>query len=309
MSNLPGKKRPYQDQLRYKHMVARLQGQPGYKLNAILQQELARGKRWRIDATLEAINSGDWTTTWQYINKDDAFRSIGRYGRLTAFNRMIDILQVKPYERVTGRRETPASHDSMYRCFDEAVIHGHYRIAEAAWRYGATADAVLDSKYEFPRAMSIAVQEKDLTKIDYLLSRGADASYHLAKAIYTGNTALVAHFLDAGADPNYIYDMFRNNLALAVRCERDDIFDLLVARGADVTKCADEIYAPLLTRHTANNAEAIEANTQAIRRLRAAGVPVSENVLTYAKNRGKLAGFEDAVDKKPSLQPKPPHKS
>lgn len=298
MSTLPGKKRAYQDHLRYKHMVARLSKLPAYKQEAALVAELARGKRWRIDAAIEALFDPAGDHRWD-VDIHDLFKMVGRYGRLTAFTRLADLYAFKPYDYATAKSWTPASNDVVHRCFDEAVIHGHYRVAEACRYYGARTDVFLDSKMtEHPRAMHVAISDKDLRKIDYLLGRGGDAGYSLFTAILKADADVVTHLLDRGADPNYAspYGEVRP-LSQAVRYSKYDIFDLLVARGADVTQGADDMYGTLLQRHT--------LDTKAVLHLRDAGVPVSEKILAYARQKGVAGAFEDVVVSKPANpQPK-----
>jgi hypothetical protein len=284
MSNLPGKKRPYQDHLRYKHMVARLQGLPVYKKEAALIVELARGRRWRIDAALEAACTGEGQEKFA-INWDDVYKLIGRYGRLTALSRVAEIFALESFDPATPPDDRHPRHRGVHRCFDEAVIHGHYRVAEQCWKLGGRTNVYLDHREEseLPRAMNAAIAEKDFSKIDYLLSRGGDATYSLSSAVAQGDLSIVAHLLDRGADPNAAASGSFSMLETALAYCQDEVFDLLVARGADVAQHADALYFRLITR-SAGEAEGVK-------KLKDAGVPVSDETLRRAARAGKAHLF------------------
>lgn len=183
--------RAYKTHLRYKHMVARLEGLPFYKKEAALLQEIAKGRRWRIDAAIEAIKPAEF----QYMNTLDIFKNIGRFGRLTALDSLSKAM------RINGKADEYSTPNQFIAAFDAAAINGHYRVADYCAREGAKPDLMM-SQYEYPRAMSIAIEERDFAKIDYLLNKGANVQYHFAKALHKHDIELVAYFIARGADVN-----------------------------------------------------------------------------------------------------------
>ncbi len=226
MSSLPGKKRAYQDHLRYKHMVVRYSQLPFYAQETAILAELAKGKRWRIDAALEAL----CVTGHRYnVDRGAFFQTAARYGRLTAMHRLAVIYKAEKIDRRSDV-ETPSTY-GINAAFDMAVINGHYRVADFLRQYGAAPYFMID-RQTWPRAMYVAVCEGNVKKIDYLLSCGGSADQPLFTAIEFGHADVVKHLLDAGANINARHDMERMTpLDMAHRLQNQPIADLLVARG------------------------------------------------------------------------------
>lgn len=239
MSQLPGKQRPYQDHLRYKHMVARLKDRPFYEIENAVLAELAKGKRWRIDAALEALAQNP--DRYNYMNYPGIFETAARFGRLTAMHRLTAIYKS---EKMSPDSDRGRSH-GIVEAFDMAALHGHYRVADFLKQFGGTPDTMLrDNRH--PRAMSFAIMHNDVKKIDYLLNAGADAAYYLGRAISSRNLSVVARLLDAGADTNFKAQGHWTPLHLAARLGDISMVELLVERGADVKLCANDLLYDLV---------------------------------------------------------------
>lgn len=236
MSALPGPKRPYQDHLRYKHMVARLDKLPFYKLEAAVLAEIAKGRRWRIDAALEALAKNKDRFT--YVNYIDIFAAAGCYGRLTAMHRLTAIYKSEKLDR--SKDQHGACSHGILDAFAMATLHGHTRVADYLLQFGAAPDYLLrDSRPQ--RAMPVAIMQGDMKKIEYLLSRGAHASVHLHTAVAAGNHAIVERLLDAGADINIKSNGHWTPLHAAARRGDLAMVDMLVARGAAPDACASDM--------------------------------------------------------------------
>lgn len=245
MSNLPGPVRPYQGHLRYKHMVARLEKLPFYKLESAVLAELAKGRRWRIDAALEALARNK--DRFNYVNYIDIFEAAGRYGRLTAMQRLTAIYKCEKIDR--RKDEYAAASHGVLDAFAMATLHGHYRVADYLLQFGAAPNYLLrDSRPQ--RAMPFAIIEGDMKKIEYLLSRGAHPSAHLSMAVYQGSLAITERLIDAGADVNLKSDGQWTPLHLAARRGNIAMIDLLVARGATIEACAGSVLYDVTYRET-----------------------------------------------------------
>lgn len=220
----------YQNTLRFKHMVARLQGQSSYRLEAALMQEIAKGRRWRIDAVATAIEQSG-ADRWR-MDSMAIFNSLGMHGRLFGIDRLTQTFKLKSKE---GEHDACAT--QLLAAFDMAVIHGHYRVADYCASRGASPAYMIDSRIH-PRAMAVAIDAGDTRKINYLLDKGASASYHLSGAIATGSLEMVKLFVEKGAEIN---GKFRDTPALvtALQYRHHDIFDYLVSKGGDVASCAN----------------------------------------------------------------------
>lgn len=264
MSQLPGRKRAYQDQLRYKHMVARLSGLQYYKLESAVLAELAKGRRWRIDAALEALSQSD--ERYMGIDYIGIFKTAGRYGRLTAMQRLVDIYKSEKIDRTTN--EHGACSHGILDAFDAAATAGHYRVARFLLPYGARPDYMLHNQRP-QRAMYVAIEEGDMAKVDFLLACGANPSYHLSRAIYLRNSAAAERFINAGADLNVKPEGRMTALHQAARAGDMAMVDLLLSRGADVAACSNDMIYDVMHR----------GNEAVFDRLLAAGaVPVAHDL-------------------------------
>lgn len=152
MTNLPGKQRGYQQHLRYKHMVSRLQGMKAPQLENAIAQELAKGKRWRIDAAFEAAQG-----KWSRLSLPRVAADIGRFGRLTAAERFNAVLDAQP-ELQKNQHQLNSMMLAM------ALYHEHFRVAERAVARGASIHAVQSAD----RLVNGIVGARDARKVDIL---------------------------------------------------------------------------------------------------------------------------------------------
>lgn len=235
--------RAYKNHLRYKHMVARLETLPFFKLEGEVLAELAKGKRWRIEAALDALAKNP--DRFNYVNRIDLFEAAGRYGRLTAMHRLTEIYKCEKLDR--KKDEYGASSHGVLDGFDMATLNGHYRVARYLLQYGASPDYMLHNNRP-QRAMSFAIMYSDMKKIDFLLEVGANATYYLTRAVNDGNIAVATRLLDAGADVNHKADNHWTSLHLAARRGDNAMVDLLIARGATPDACANDVIYDLVDR-------------------------------------------------------------
>lgn len=273
MSQLPGPRRAYQDHLRYKHMVARLSGLRYYQLENAVLAELAKGRRWRIDAALEALSQSD--ERYMGIDYVGVFRTAGRYGRLTAMQRLVDIYQSEKIDRASNPHGA-CSH-GILDAFDAAATAGHYRVARFLLPYGAKPDYLLGNQRP-QRAMFIAIEEGDMAKVDFLLACGANPSYHLSRAVYCKNMQAAERFIAASADLNVKPEGRMTALHQAARSGDMAMVDLLLARGADVAACASDMLYDVMQK----------GNEAVFDRLLAAGVMPVAHDLEKAVAEGQL---------------------
>lgn len=280
--------RPYKNHLRYKHMVARLENLPFYRLEAEVLAEIAKGKRWRIEAAMDALEKNP--DRFKYINYSGFFREAGRHGRLTAMHRLTGIYCSRKVDRRTDRFEACAP--GVMDGFDMAALNGHYRVAGYLRQFGAQPDRLLGNNSS-PRAMSFALMAADMKKIDFLLEAGANPSYHLPGAVSDGNAAVVARLLDAGADVNCKADNHWTPLHLAARSGDMAMVDLLIARGATAQACAYDVIFDVVAL----------ADVAMLDRLIALGSAPRESDLAYAVSHGKLDIAQRLVDAGVAVRP------
>lgn len=286
MSHLPGKKRPYQDHLRYKHMVARLEGRPFYEIESAVLAEIAKGKRWRIDAALEVLSKNP--DRFNYVDYSALFASAGRYGRLTAMQRLVDIYKSEKMAPDSGYGRSPG----ILEAFDMAVMHGHYRVADFLKQYGASPQYMLRNN-RHQRAMSLAIKYDDVKKFNYLIHAGASASYYLSHAVNEGNIAMVARLVDAGADVNLKAEGHWTPLHLAARRGDVSMVELLVYLGADAKLCSSDMLYDLIGGE----------RFAVFERMIALGVKPDQRDLEHAVAEGKLQHVQLMLSKGLQLQP------
>lgn len=232
----------YKDTLRYKHMVARLEGLSPEKQETHLLQEIAKGRVWRQQAVLEAISKREGG--WARINKLEVLETCARFGRLSTLMTICDTLKIAP------KRANERTSDAwMNHVFDKAVIHDHYRVAEFALSRGASAEHVLSDQRE-PRAYITAILDGDLKKVDYLHSKLASTDYYFATAILSKNLDVVRHMVEKlGVSLNAETGRgYKVPLHYAVRFSTPEITDYLLEKGAKAGPNAGEIFHDLIGR-------------------------------------------------------------
>ncbi len=273
--------RAYKNHLRYKHMVARLDKLSFIKLEGEVLAELAKGKRWRIEAALDVL--AKHPDRYNYINYVDIFEMAGRYGRLTAMHRLTEIYKSEKIDRKT--QEHNACSHGILEAYDMATLNGHYRVARYLHRFGAQPNYMLRNQ-RHQRAMSFAIIDSDMKKIDFLLAAGASASYYLSRAVNDGNVAVTTRLLDAGADVNTKADGHWTPLHLAARRGDVAMVELLVARGATVQACANDMIYDLVGR----------TDVSMLDRLMALGAKPDQRDLEHAVYEGKVDFAQRMVD-------------
>lgn len=209
------------DTLRYKHMVAKLEGLPPYKKEAALIQEISKGRQWRMDAVLEAI---DKKKEWRYINVTNVMKQAAMFGRLGTVRRIAETMR---YEKGEGAvAQTP-----VQAAFHVATLHGHYRTADVLAEYGAGPD--YESGDSTPPAAHWAVEEGDLRKIDYLIKKGANPDYMVYLASLHDDMKVIKHLVEEkGAGVNFAAEGFWTPFLNAVRRGNEELLDYLLEKGA-----------------------------------------------------------------------------
>lgn len=234
--------RAYKNHLRYKHMVARLDKLPTHKLESEVLAELAKGKRWRIEAALDALEKCDERYT--HMHQTLLFETAGRYGRLTAMHRLTNIYEAKKIDR-NKSKHVACSH-GVLEAFDMAVVNDHYRVATYLLQFGVHPDFTKNN-HKPQYAMALAIEQEDTKKIAYLLKAGASATYHLTCAAQSGTVKAARQLLDAGADVNAKARHW-TPLHLAARAGDHAMVDLLVEYGAQVDHCANDLVYDVVGR-------------------------------------------------------------
>lgn len=273
--------RAYKNHLRYKHMVARLEGMPFFKLENEVLAELAKGKRWRIEAALDVLAKNP--DRYNYINRIGLFEAAGRYGRLTAMHRLTEIYKCEKVDRKKG--EYGASTHGVLEAFDMAALNGHYRVARYLLQYGASPDYMLHNN-RHQRAMVFAIMYSDMKKINFMLDVGASATYHLTRAVNDGNIAVATRLLDAGADVNHKADNHWTSIHLAARRGDNAMVDLLIARGATPQACANDVIYDLIDR----------TDVAMLDRMIAFGLTPDQRDLEHAVAQGKIDFAQRMLD-------------
>lgn len=280
--------RAYKNHLRYKHMVARLDKLSFIKLEGEVLAELAKGKRWRIEAALDVL--AKHPDRYNYINYVDIFETAGRYGRLTAMHRLTDIYKSEKIDRATN--EHGACSHGILEAYDMATLNGHYRVARYLHRFGAQPNYMLRNQ-RHQRAMSFAIMDGDMKKIDFLLAAGASATYYLSRAVNDNNIAVATRLIDAGANVNTKADGHWTPLHLAARRGDVAMVELLVARGASVDACASDMIYDLVGR----------TDVAMLDRVMALGATPDQRDLEHAVYEGKVDFAKRMVDAGVKLKP------
>lgn len=271
----------YKNTLRYKHMVARLEKLPFYKLETAVLGEIAKGRRWRIEAAIEALSKHE--DRFNYVNYMGLIEACGRFGRLTAIHRLADV-----YQWEKKKREHEPSPHGAPEAFDMAVIHGHYRVAEFCRRYGARPDIMIHRDRN-PRAMAIAIEHRDYRKMDYLLSHGASAQYHFSYALSKRDADLIEFFIARGADVNKPTG-YSQNMPLAVVLPYRDVavVELMLKNGADIS---------LLNENDVYTVMRDKKDRHLFDLLVDSGVAVTERSMQVAMQDGMIAHAEKLLEK------------
>lgn len=191
------------DTLRYKHMVARLKGLAPYQKGAALMQEISKGKQWRIDAALDAIQPADWT----HIDTGMVMKHAAQLGRLQTIERISDTLG---FER--GENPSP----QVQAAFHVASLHGNFKTADALAARGARPHyKSLDGT---PPALFTAIEEGNTRKINYLVKNGAPVGYLAYVATVMQKTKSLAHLVaNRGATLDFVMPSGDTPLKAALR--------------------------------------------------------------------------------------------
>lgn len=256
--------------LRYKHMVARLSTLPPYKKEAALLQEIARGRQWRMDAAIEAINANP--VDWNYINITNVMKMCAMFGRLATVEKLCDLRNYKVGESVP---QSP-----VLAAFHVASQHGRYRTADAMAARGAGPD--YDAGDRTVPAIHSAVKEGDLRKLDYLLKKGADKDYALYLATaHQCDMKIIRHLVEKkGAGVNFASEGFWTPFLNAVKHQREELVDYLLAHGA--TPQNDKSAGEALYAAVGDN------NVGLVRKMLNIGIKPGGQTLEHAIFEGKL---------------------
>ena len=214
-------------------MVARLSSLPVYKKEAALVQELAKGKQWRIDAAIEAIDSEKYG--WRQgaiksVNATNVLKTAAMFGRLQAMETLCEKFKVTvPAEERDCTLHAPAT-----AAFHTAMLHGHYRVAEYLAR---ACNASADQRREgyFPSAMNHALDEGDLKKVNLMLKHGGSGPDALRHAIstQTPDMKVIRHLVEEKkVDVNGKAEDFWSAFLQAVKYKHNDIAQYLLDKGA-----------------------------------------------------------------------------
>ncbi|MBU6475471.1 MAG: ankyrin repeat domain-containing protein [Alphaproteobacteria bacterium] len=213
--------------LRYKNMVARVEGLSPDEKGAQLLKALAVGTQWRIDAVLDALDKKLYD--WNYIDRLNVFKQAAMFGQLHAIERMAKNKYFKA-DPAPQRGKYQAPPDIILEAFDTAVIHGNYAVADYCKSLGAGKDYMIGNRA--PRAMLLAVAEGNITKMGYLIDAGTCREYYLDMAVVEGNKKSVDYLLSRGADINFVNGQL-TPLGRAIQCGHEDLFHHLLDKGAD----------------------------------------------------------------------------
>ena len=223
--------------LRYKHMVARLQSLPVYKKEAALMQEIAKGRQWRIDAAMEAVDGEKygWNTgALKSVNAGNVLKQAAVFGRLETMEKLCKKFKFEVPEEDKGM----ICHEPVVTAFHVACLHGHTRVADyLAKACGASAE--YQSKDWVPSRVFFALDEGDVRKLDYLLKKGADGGDMLRHAISTqeADMGIIRHLVeDKKVDVNAAAEGFWTPFLQAVKYGHNDIAHYLLEHGATPQK-------------------------------------------------------------------------
>jgi ankyrin repeat protein len=224
---------PAKETLRYKHMVARLKDLPVYKKEAALVQELAKGKQWRIDAAIEAIDNEKYG--WRQgaiksVNATNVLKTAAMFGRLQAMQTLCEKFKVTVPEEERGW----TLHAPATAAYHTAMLHGHYRVAEYLVKACNTSADQRPEGY-FPSAMNFGMDEGDMKKVNLMLKHGADGNAALLHAISTRepDMKMIRHLVEVkSADINKGAEGFWTPFLQAVKYGHNDIAEYLVSKGA-----------------------------------------------------------------------------
>lgn len=225
--------KPAKDTLRYKHMVARITTLPVYKKEAALIQELAKGKQWRIDAVIEAIDSekhGWKQGAIKSVKPSNVLKAAAMFGRLQAMETLCNKFGVT----VPAEERDYTLHPPVTEAFHTAMLHGHYRVAEYLAR---ACNASADQKPEgyFPSAMNHGLDEGDRKKVTLMLKHGEDGASALRHAISTTapDMKMIRYLVEEKkVDVNGKAEQFWSPFLQAVKYRHNDIAKYLLDKGA-----------------------------------------------------------------------------
>lgn len=229
---IPAKK-PANETLRYKHMVARLSGLPVYKKEAALVQELAKGRQWRIDAAIEAIDSEKYG--WRQgaiksVNATNVLKAAAMFGRLQAMETLCEKFKVTVPEEERGW----TLHAPATAAFHTAMLHGHYRVAEYLARACNTSADQRPEGY-YPSAMNFGLDEGDRKKVNLMLKHGEDGPAALRHAIsgQAPDMNMIRYLVEEKkVDVNGKAEQFWSPFLQAVKYKHADIAQYLLDKGA-----------------------------------------------------------------------------
>jgi ankyrin repeat protein len=220
------------DTLRYKQMVAQLESLPAYKKEAALMQEIAGGSQWRMDAAMEAIDKGEYAWKEGYIYSMGAatlLKQAAMFGRLETMEKLC---KRYGFEVEKGGFYL---HEPVTIAFQVATLQGHLDVADYLHNScNASADQRSDRDW-IPSALGAALDEKDLSKVDYLVKRGGDAGDALRRAVSTPNAdmKIIRHLVEnCGADVNKAGEGFFTPFLQAVKYGHNEIAKYLIEKGA-----------------------------------------------------------------------------
>lgn len=221
------------DTLRYKHMVARLSSLPIYKKEASLMQEIAKGRQWRIDAAMEAIDSEKYGWKQGYIRSmgpANLLKQAAMFGRLKTMEQLCKRFGFEVPEEERGF----TCHEPAVTAFQLATLHGHFRVADYLYK-ACNAGPDYQTRDWVPSSIACALDEKDIRKVDYLLKKGGDAGHALRLAISApdADMNIVRHLVeDRKADVNAAAEGFWTPFLQAVKYGHNEIAKYLLEKGA-----------------------------------------------------------------------------
>ena len=145
---------------------------------------------------------------------------------------------------------TPALHEwiAAIDMFDMAVVMGSERLVCEILQSGASVEGWSENEAVCEPPLMRAVKNRQENMVRLLLRHGAKPrSQALIEAIRLGSVPMARMLLDAGADPNCKDKFHLRGLALLVAVGNEDLFRLLIERGAvmpsgdDLTSILKEI--------------------------------------------------------------------